>query len=60
MKNRREFLGALIALAVVPFTGIVAPIPAIRSVKEFGTVGDGLTDDTAAIQAAIDASTKER
>ncbi len=62
MTTRRNFIGLVAvcaAAAAIPLDPLgAAPEHWIKwnNVRDFGAVGDGVTDDTAAIQAAIDAT----
>ena len=61
--SRRGFIatGAAAALAVRPFSAGAAPAQPGQtlSAASFGTVGDGRADDSAALQAALDASLRQ-
>lgn len=53
--SRRAALAGIIAGATLPFS-VSGNAPTCLSVKSFGAIGDGITDDTAAIQRVIDAA----
>jgi len=56
--SRRAMLGAgaALAMAATPDPGIAAPARERQGAQAFGTVGDGIADDSAALQRALDAT----
>ena len=54
MKLLTNTLAALFAATLFSSTLLAAPTPDQYSVRDFGAIGDGTTDDTAAFQKALD------
>ncbi|WP_347245266.1 right-handed parallel beta-helix repeat-containing protein [Thermogutta sp.] len=47
------FFSGILSTGLEPTTGGVAALPEVRNVKSFGATGDGIQDDTAAIQKCV-------
>ena len=55
--SRRLLLGILSGLWLLALLAAARADPSPKTVRDFGAVGNGKTDDTLAIQRAIDAKT---